>query len=279
MKPPPGAMADLDFERLEAIARARRAEFAAAEPFPHVVIDEFLPAAAADAALAEFDADPGAWNHYHHYNEKKLGLTDVSRMGPATRALIEAMQSPRFVALLGELSGIEGLIADPDLDGGGLHRILPGGYLNLHTDFLAHTKKRHWSRQLNLLLYLNKGWRDSWRGDLELWDGELRACVRSVAPVFNRCVIFHTRERSYHGHPTPLACPPGESRRSLALYYFREEAEVRRLRPTNYRPRPQDPAVKKMLIGLDRGLLRLYSVMKRYTGLSDRLIGRFLRRF
>jgi hypothetical protein len=32
--------------------------------------------------------------------------------------------------------------------------------------------------------------------------------------------IFSTTDKSYHGHPDPLQCPEGMSRKSLALYYY-----------------------------------------------------------
>ena len=94
----------------------------------------------------------------------------MNAMGNETRSVINELSSSEFVRWLSNLSGIEGLIADPDLDGGGLHEIRTGGFLNIHTDFLSHTERPHWRRQLNLLLYLNKGWRSEWNGDLELWD-------------------------------------------------------------------------------------------------------------
>ncbi|MDJ0949917.1 MAG: 2OG-Fe(II) oxygenase family protein [Alphaproteobacteria bacterium] len=275
--PLPKAM--LNFERLDGIAESRAAEFASAEPYPHVVIDDFLPASVAEEVWAEFAVTKHGWTHYHHYNEKKLALTDTAKMGPATRDVFDALMSDRFVGFVQRLTGIEGLISDPDLDGAGMHQIMPGGFLNVHTDFLSHTKHRHWSRQVNLLIYFNKNWHADWMGDLELWDADMSRCVRSVAPTFNRCVLFHTRKRSFHGHPHKLACPEGESRKSVALYYFRNEGSVRELSPTNYQPLPDDPPVKKALVAADRTLLRAYSWMKRYTGLTDGAIDRFLRRF
>jgi hypothetical protein len=50
--------------------------------------------------------------------------------------------------------------------------------------------------------------------------------VVTVEPVFNRMVIFTTSDTSYHGHPEPLRCPPGRSRRSLALYYYALPADA-----------------------------------------------------
>jgi hypothetical protein len=45
-------------------------------------------------------------------------------------------------------------------------------------------------------------------------------CVQSVVPACNRCVMFSTTSRSWHGNPQPVAHPDGVSRKSIALYYY-----------------------------------------------------------
>jgi Rps23 Pro-64 3,4-dihydroxylase Tpa1-like proline 4-hydroxylase len=92
-------------------------------------------------------------------------------------------------------------LADPHLDGAGLHETLPGGFLNVHTDFLAHTTERTWRRELNLLLFLNEAWTPEDQGWLELWDATVSRCERRIEPRFNRCVVFRTSETSFHGVP------------------------------------------------------------------------------
>jgi hypothetical protein len=260
------------------LAREREA-FAAAAPFPHVVLDDLLPEPVADALAAEFDDPAIAWQPLHHVNERKLVFGDRGRMGEPAAMVVEALQSPTFLAALESLTGVRGMFGDPDLDGAGLHQTEPGGYLNVHADSLAHAKRRSWSRQLNLILFLNRDWRDEYRGWLELWDGRVERCVQRIAPVFNRAVIFRTSEISFHGVPEGVACPPGRARRSLALYYYRDESRTVRLRPTRYVPRPDDPLHRRALIHADRAMVALYSFLKRYTPLDDaratRILGRF----
>lgn len=270
----------LDFERLERQAPALQAAFAAAVPYPHIVLDDFLTPEAAGALLAEFGGEDENWTAYNHYNERKAGLTRFELMGPHTQATIGALHSERFIAWLEQVSGVTGLLSDPDLDGGGLHQIKRGGFLNMHVDFQSHTTRKTWSRQINLLLYLNRDWQDEWEGFLELWDSDVKTRAARIKPIFNRCVLFLTSAPgSYHGHPVPLACPEGESRRSLALYYFRDEGSALKLAPTHYRARPEDPWWKHALVAADVAVLRGYSFLKRYTPINDRLISRILRRF
>jgi hypothetical protein len=57
-------------------------------------------------------------------------------------------------------------------------------------------------------------------GNLELFDNDGTTSRFSYEPTFGRLVIFVTSNVSYHGHPTPLACPPDVTRKSIALYYY-----------------------------------------------------------
>ncbi len=271
----------IDYDNLQEQLAEHRVAFERGSPFPHIIIDEFLESDAADALLAEFSAPPrdgGKWNEYTHYNERKSALTRLDAMGKETRGIIDEMSSERFLNWLSEISGIEGLLADPDLDGGGLHEMKPGGFLNMHTDFLSHTKRPHWRRELNLLLYVNQDWQEEWEGKLELWDDQMKTKAVEIVPVFNRCVIFRTSDKSYHGNPLALTCPKGVTRKSLALYYFRDEGKPLKLQPTHYKARPNEPALKHALVAVDRWLVRGYSILKRYTPMNDRLLSWLMRR-
>jgi hypothetical protein len=154
------------------------------------------------------------------------------------------------------------------MDGGGLHQTLRGGHLNVHADFTTHHVKENWSRRVNILLYLNREWSDDWGGQLELWDQQMTAAQARVKPAGNRMLVFTTSEDSFHGHPDPLTCPEDEARRSMALYYFTEEANPVR-KSTNYRPRPDESGLKRAAIAADRGAVDLYDRAKRKLGLSD----------
>src|SRR5690606_40418501 len=96
-----------------------------------------------------------------------------------------------------------------------------GVFLNVHVNYnIQPETKLH--RRLNVLVYLNKDWKDAYEGHLELWDltqGD-KTLLGKIAPTFNRCVIFETNEISFHGHPRPLKTPEGVNRKSLATYYY-----------------------------------------------------------
>ncbi|HZT03167.1 MAG TPA: 2OG-Fe(II) oxygenase [Steroidobacteraceae bacterium] len=239
---------DLQIETFLPLARMRQLEetahasYLAAKPFPHVVFDNLFDPHLLDAILGEFPK-PGEirWQRFDNEREVKLASAKEASFGPTTRLLLYHLNSMTFLEFLGKVTGIEGLIPDPGFEGGGLHQILPGGKLGVHADFNKH-RRYNLDRRLNLLLYLNKDWKEEYGGHLELWDREMTRCEAKVLPVFNRVMIFGTTDFTYHGHPDPLRCPPHMTRKSLALYYFsngRPAHEVSGHHSTLFRERHQ----------------------------------------
>lgn len=267
----------LDLEPLERELDTLTLRYKSAAPFPHIVIEDFLPPAVIARAITEFPPlDVESWNPYSHANERKFSQTDPKTWGPTLQSMLVELNSDRFVSFLSRLTGIERLFADDSLEGGGLHQSTTGGFLNVHADFTVHPHHRTWQRRVNLLLYLNEDWSQDYGGYLELWSRDMKECVKSIAPIANRAVIFTTDMDSFHGHPEPMTCPPGVGRKSLALYYFTAETAPT-VRSTEYRARPGD-GLHSIAIYADKQLLRAYDWTKRRLGLSDETVKHLLRR-
>ncbi len=260
-------------DRYNLLAEQHRPHYAAADPFPHAVIEDFLPIDLCDRLLAEFpSAEREDWRRFERHHSRKLATTEDSHLGTFTRAVFAHFNSAACLRFLETLTGITGLIPDPYFEGGGLHQIEPGGFLKVHTDFNYHNRLKL-DRRINLIVYLNEDWRDEYKGHLELWDSSMSRCVRKVLPVYNRCVVFSTTDWSYHGHPEKLACPPGRTRKSLALYYDtngRPEEEQAAAHGTVWRERPSDNPVRKAFAGFVRGVtsVRLPLAAERASALS-----------
>lgn len=245
----------------------------------HIVLDDFLDINLAKSINEEHKSiKEGLWLDYSHSSQKKTGITDKELMGNNTRLLLEDLSSQPFMEWLEELTQIKNLIPDPDLDRAGLHRIKKGGFLNVHVDEESHTKHKYWNRRLNLLLYLSSDYEPSWGGNLELWKGhgkkiifklKKRELIKSIEPNFNRCVIFATDDKSYHGHPTPLECPEDTARRSLAVYYYQLSDHPLPVTPTRYISLPNDSLSKRILIRFNVLILYLFALLKRYTNIND----------
>ncbi|MEI9849744.1 MAG: 2OG-Fe(II) oxygenase [Sphingomonas sp.] len=218
---------------------ALRAAYRAADPFPHLVLDDFLDHALAERLAASFPPPQLATVRRNGvYQNGKRGYRPDTLGEHPSAALLHAFNAPAVLALIDGLTGHRGLVPDPGFVGGGFHEIEAGGHLRIHADFLLHPRTGL-ARRVNLIVFLNRDWEESWGGALELWDGAMKACAVSIPPLFNRAVLFDTGRTSFHGHPDPLACPPGITRRSLALYYYGEAAPGEQLIPrTQWQARP-----------------------------------------
>ncbi|WP_343673421.1 2OG-Fe(II) oxygenase [Chitinophaga sp.] len=254
-------------------------EYQGANPYPHIVMENFLNPDVLEKCVQEFNKlnEDDGWINYVHYNENKAGLNKLDLLPPAIKRTINELNSPEFLKFLSTLTGIKGLIKDDLLEGGGIHQSKRGGFLNIHADFTVHPHHRHWQRRVNVLVYLNKDWKEEYGGKLELWDTKMQGCERKVLPVFNRCVIFNTDADSYHGHPEPTTCPEDQYRRSIALYYYTEEAHPFR-RATHYMVRPGEEN-KKFRVRLDNAMVAIYTDIKGMLGTNDKIVSKVLRFF
>lgn len=207
---------------LKQLGKDKHEEYATAKPFPNIVIDNFFDEAMLDKVAEEFPdlSKQKDIKVYDNHNEKKLEAKGEMHFSETGRLLAHYLNSQPILEFLQELTGIkETLLPDPYFNGGGYHEIKPGGLLKVHADFNKH-EFTMLDRRINLLVYLNKDWEESFGGHFELWDEDMKKSEKKVLPIFNRIAIFSTTDFSYHGHPDPLTCPPDRSRKSLALYYY-----------------------------------------------------------
>jgi hypothetical protein len=255
----------LDYRQARAVGEQLSGTYCFAEPFPHIVLDDFLPQAVAELALEHFPAETMRSDKtfemgYAGLHKRQILPEDCDA---EARKLFHFFNSRPMLEFLEGISSIQGLIPDPYFVGGGYHETLRGGKLGIHADFRIN-EQLHLSRRMNVIIYLNKNWEKQFGGFLELWDRKMTAKVREVEPIFNRCVIFNTDEDSYHGHPDPLLAPDGVPRRSIALYYYTASKDIYKELPNNstiYHARPQDDAGTRR----EARLLRLDQHLKQWV--------------
>jgi Rps23 Pro-64 3,4-dihydroxylase Tpa1-like proline 4-hydroxylase len=207
--------------KLEALAQAKAEEYKANTPYPHIYFDDFLPVEVAEAALRDFPEPKEAdWFAQTDVNQrKKLAFDVVEKLPSSIRDVLYFLNTRPMLKFLETLTGISSVLPDPNYTGGGLHQIRPGGLLEVHADFSYH-KGLRLDRRINVLIYLNKDWKEEYGGHFELWDRNVTRAEKKILPIFNRCAIFSTTSESFHGHPLPLACPPDRNRKSIATYYY-----------------------------------------------------------
>lgn len=237
-------------DQCKAAGAACAERYTSARPFPHIVLDNFLPKSVPARVLEEFPVrQRGRFDD--DFSQLKTGYVHAQIRSAYIHDLLLSLNSAPFLFYLQNLTRIKGLIADPHFLGGGLHETARGGHLSIHADFNMHPHMKV-QRRLNLILFLNEDWDPKWGGALELWDRKMSTCCESVDPVFNRAIIFNTDSTSYHGHPDPLDCPPDVFRRSIALYYYTVPHGVVMPHTTLFQKRPgtndHKPSLKERII-------------------------------
>ena len=216
-----------------------RDAFSAADPFPILVLDDFLDEDLAAAIAAEFpDLESMPRSRDYMFGNKRE-LSSLDSVGPACRHFHQAATSPSFARFLGAVSGLP-VFVDPAFHGGGLHQGGEGSFLDFHVDFNVHPLHSDWQRRLNILIYLTPGWSEDWGGHL-LVRRDVNQEPRAIAPLFNRAIIMLSDDFTFHGYRR-FAAPAGVTRRSLATYAYTTITDEHVIaRTTNWVPETAGP--------------------------------------
>jgi len=202
-------------------------QFQEADPFRHVLIPDFFAAETIEGLLADFPT-PREEEMRNEFGKKsrKYACHDVRSISPFYARLDDYIRSPEFIATMERLTGIDGLIYDPEYHGAGTHENFSGQGMDAHVDFNLH-RTTGFHRRINAIIYLNETWEEDWGGCLELhsdpWDHRKNR-TKSYLPLLNHCVLFETNEYSWHGFEK-VNPPEGRelSRRSFTIYMYSKE--------------------------------------------------------
>ncbi len=184
---------------------ALRAAPLASDPFPHLLVPDFLPPEALRAVAA--DLPPiGKGGSFP---------PDSVRLGPAARALMAEMEGPELRAIIAERLGLDLSDAPSMLTLRGFTGPRDG---RIHCDSLA--------KRVTVLLYLNQA-SDAWaqhEGCLRLLRGpdDLEDYAAEVPPVNGTLLVFPNGPTTWHGHKTFVG-----PRYSIQLNYMTTDAKAR----------------------------------------------------
>ena len=224
--------------------------FRTAIPFPHVVIDDFLNEFVADGLLKDFPK-VSVMHHSHHYlfAKEKYDLSCWSRVSNLFSDLHTELLSNKFQIFVSKITG-ENLFMDSNCYGE-VHQGLNGSFLDMHTDFNLHPYQKNWLHRINVIIYLNKNWKEEYGGALRLRWG-LEGTINEVFPLFNRCVIMLSDDTTYHGY-SRMSLPEGVTRKSILTNLYKEEL------PNRVPPRRTTTWVPDKTSVIKRGTAKLYN--------------------
>ena len=192
-------------------------------PFPYVVIDNFINEEYLDLLLKDMDKLTKQNSYYYgDQNIEKNKYAFKENFDKNLNDLFKELNCTDFIKILEKKMGIENIIKDNlTLNGAGVHKVYNDGFLCMHTDFEGYSDPENGllDRRINLLLYMNPEWKTEFHGELCLYDKTCGRITKKIEPILNRCVIFIT-SGNIHGHPKPLQTPDNMCRQSITTYYY-----------------------------------------------------------
>ncbi len=242
---------NLEYTSEEAIEKLRKS-FDNAIPCRHLMLDNFLDPEIADQLYAHFPDMDSLNVRRKSLNENKAEDYHFERWDPSFSKLREVIKSEAFCKWVSEITGVEDLQTTTDSLGSGVHQGSNGSYVDVHVDVNMNPKTGLW-RRINLLIYLNKYWKEEYGGHLELWDKEMKVMHQRITPSHNRAVIFYTDDNSPHGY-SRINVPEGERRKSFYTYFYTEIGDGFKYRDSKFVSRPDESLGKKIATGIKENI-------------------------
>lgn len=210
----------INWEQLSRNESAYKTLFHSAQPFEHCVIDNFLTPEgleALDVGHLMVSAASNELSSDFIFAKAKIESPKIGNLSDALAQFQRELMSQKFEAFLQSITGLQ-VFLDPDFVGGGLHQGGADSFLEMHADFSRHPRSKSWIRELNILLYLNRGWRSEWGGSLDLRHASTGEATE-IEPIENRLVIMLSKGHTLHGYKK-ITFPPDLYRTSIAAYAY-----------------------------------------------------------
>ena len=185
-------------------------------PFRHWIIDDYCPPLT-DIRMADAMLHRWQVSYDNDVERGKKTSRDWDGMLAELRTAFIRLRHPETVAELAELTGVEGLMDDPQAHGAGLHLSTDASYLQTHVDYELHPSLIGLERRLNAILFMHHEWHAEWGGQLLLCDMNGKAVVE-IEPKPGRLVLFECGPTSMHGVRVILS--KQAVRLSCAVYYL-----------------------------------------------------------
>ncbi len=145
----------LSVEAAKQLGENLSGDYCFAEPFPHIVIDNFLPEALIDKIISNFPTEKLENDVVFDMGYAGLHKRQImpAECNGFIREVFGFFNSEPIVQFLESLTTIPSLIPDPHFVGGGFHETSKGGKLGIHADFRIN-EALHLNRRINVIIYL-----------------------------------------------------------------------------------------------------------------------------
>ncbi len=183
-----------------------------------LAIDELLPKHLAMDIYNKFPKKE-QMKLFSNFREEKYNFWQLGMTPSILEDITFAIQSPKVISLIEQITGIANQRPDPSLYAGGLSLMVKNNFLNPHIDN-SHDGDRKYYRTLNLLYYVTPDWKSEYGGNLELWDNKVQN-AQIIPSLFNRLVIMETNENAWHS-VNPVVFDG--NRCCVSNYYFSEQS-------------------------------------------------------
>jgi hypothetical protein len=232
----------INFEFLENNLADLRIKYLTAQPFPHLIIDNFCDL---DKLKNAYNSIPELSNKSRDYAfaNNKFEKSNYRELSPELLELYSDLSSERFNNILCYITAKK-VFVDPKNHGGGLHQGKKNSFLDMHLDFNYHPINKNWYRELNLLLYLNESWKPEYGGHLKIRDLRTNDEAEIEVP-FNRLIIQQCAPYTLHGYDM-TNFPEGKYRTSIATYAYQiHQRLIEAPRTTDWFPKEDASFLKK----------------------------------
>jgi Rps23 Pro-64 3,4-dihydroxylase Tpa1-like proline 4-hydroxylase len=208
----------------------------------HFVLDDLLPIEIAERIFTNFPK-PSQMHLLHSPGKIKLKYSHLRDTPTLLQDINSAIQDPRVVAIIEEITEITKQVPDPTCYAGGISTLLKGYYLNPHIDNSHDVEKKCYYRTVNVLYYVSPDWKVENGGNYELWDEAIENHLL-VPSLFNRLVVMETNRTSWHA-VSPVTC--NAPRCCVFNYFFSEhspEGEAYFFDKPSFKPRPEQKILR-----------------------------------
>lgn len=216
-------------------------------------LDNLLPTEIAESIYANFPK-PKKMHLLSSSGKIRLKYCHLRDASSLLRDINAAIQDPRVVAEIEDITEIKNQIPDPTRFAGGISTLLKGYFINPHLDNSHDVEKKTYYRTVNVLYYASPNWKLENGGNFELWDKSIEN--RIVIPsFFNRLLVMETNRTSWHA-VNPVLCDA--PRCCVFNYYFSEqspEGEDYFFDAPSFRPRPEQK-IRRAIARVKNTLLR-----------------------